>query len=804
MHRPFAVLLFVLPTLLTLLLMGGCSREPIPEEGGNAKTTAAPGKTKSGEASAEKKQRPAPVARTSWEGNWVLEFSQLNPQDGFVGFIPMALIRISRSKSGEWEPRLVQTSRFFPRLQIESARVSPETVSLVCAGNRGQFRFQASYEVQRKGATAEGNLALGGRIIPARFYPTGESTLQKFLQLQKHPHHDEFQQAARKFHEEHDPQPLQQFIQQHPDSPLAYYAIFILDPLTAFRKNLSDNGKKFPVIPGEEVRAHLQRLDTVMPHWGPRLHLASRLHFATNLSTYRVAPQLVLHILRELEAGRPKWPLNTQQKQEIALLKESAETEVACQQVLQKNEEKTQKAAEDKLRRFVERGYRYHPYVLYVLAESARKAGRTREALRRFAELAVLPQLANDLAADLRFRGKDTTDFPQQLRQRVESLWKEKEGDLRGLPAYLDEVYSKAVYAFLKDAPPLRPLQRAGRTVLCELVTSTECPDCVALDVAVGALGRTFSPKRVIVLRYHLAVPQPGPLATLDAQQKSRDYGVRRPPEILINGKAPRRQFPGTLATVPLLYWRGDARLLQRHQFSAPVIYGMLRRSVEGEMARPAEDCTLELSTTLKNQQLQITARIGRMKQPTADWRLRFALAEDHISYTGSNGIRRHEMVVRHLPEGVEGLPLKPEKDVYQTAVDLQRVRQRLLDYLVAFEEGGRAKFSIKPVDFRNLHLVGWLQNRKTGEVRCARSLPVMGTATYYPVLVGVGPVAAPRPRLQSRPAQSAAPQKSEGPAPGKSAPPKKKTRSAKSPKKQADDVLRPPPPPLPMFRKNR
>ena len=75
-----------------------------------------------------------------------------------------------------------------------------------------------------------------------------------------------------------------------------------------------------------------------------------------------------------------------------------------------------------------------------------------------------------------------------------------------------------------------RPSRTAGRkkktdrVVLVELFTGTQCPPCVATDVAFDALLKTYKPGQVALLQYHLHIPRPDPLTTADAEARGRRY----------------------------------------------------------------------------------------------------------------------------------------------------------------------------------------------------------------------------------------------------------------------------------------
>jgi hypothetical protein len=125
-----------------------------------------------------------------------------------------------------------------------------------------------------------------------------------------------------------------------------------------------------------------------------------------------------------------------------------------------------------------------------------------------------------------------------------------------------------------------------------------------------------------------------------------------------------------------------------------------------------------------------VTADADGSFPPNEPIRLRLALAEDRIFLRGSNGIREHEMVVRAMPGGPQGVEMKDGKLQYQGTVDLKSIRQQLNDQLIADEEKQKAKFASKPLELAHLRLVAFVQNDQSREVYQATMIPFPMPAT--------------------------------------------------------------------------
>src|SRR5262249_3224317 len=67
---------------------------------------------------------------------------------------------------------------------------------------------------------------------------------------------------------------------------------------------------------------------------------------------------------------------------------------------------------------------------------------------------------------------------------------------------------------------------KSERVVLVELFTGANCGPCVAADLAFDGLLRTFEPRDVVLLQYHLSIPSFDPLANADTERRSQYYRI--------------------------------------------------------------------------------------------------------------------------------------------------------------------------------------------------------------------------------------------------------------------------------------
>lgn len=98
------------------------------------------------------------------------------------------------------------------------------------------------------------------------------------------------------------------------------------------------------------------------------------------------------------------------------------------------------------------------------------------------------------------------------------------------------------------------------------------------------------------------------------------------------------------------------------------------------------------------------------------------------------NGVRVHHLIARTMPGGVAGIAPQDGKLAFQGTVDIGKFRKRIADYLELVEKESEETFDRKPLDFRRLVLVAWLQNDESAEVIQAAFIPVDGELTFEPL----------------------------------------------------------------------
>jgi hypothetical protein len=227
--------------------------------------------------------------------------------------------------------------------------------------------------------------------------------------------------------------------------------------------------------------------------------------------------------------------------------------------------------------------------------------------------------------------------------------------------------------------------------------------------VATTALEATYAESEVIVLRYHQHNPAPDPLANEASDERFSSYEAHGTPALYVNGKD----------------FSGAGGFMEQ----VPEVYRRLLNAVEPVLAE-ATDVKIELSASAKDGKVAISARAEGPDAFPKEVHLRLALAEDKVPFLAGNGIRSHEMVVRAMPGGPDGVPPKKGKLAYTGEVDLAKLKSQLAKHLAGIESQSGTQFSEKPLELKSLHLIAFLQNDDTEEVLQAAAIPVTGDLT--------------------------------------------------------------------------
>lgn len=295
-----------------------------------------------------------------------------------------------------------------------------------------------------------------------------------------------------------------------------------------------------------------------------------------------------------------------------------------------------------------------------------------------------------------------------EIRDSLERLYAKHYGSLAGLHEKLDAILLARPKPFdpgrFERNPP-----GGGRVVLAELFTGAECPPCVAADLAFDGIIDRYDRATVAVLEYHLNIPGPDPMTNPDSERRAEFYDVQGTPAAVIDGVGKR--FEGGRAN------------------AAAESFKALRTVIEPRLSGLPEATFSSLRLKREAGKISVSGEAGWTPAAARNYRklrLRIALVEDTVHYTGSNGIHFNRMVVRRMLGPANGILLSGEtgKAAFSESAGIPDLEAGLKDYLDGYEKEYAAqkdefRFREKPykIDAGLLRAVLFIQEDETKQV---------------------------------------------------------------------------------------
>jgi hypothetical protein len=306
---------------------------------------------------------------------------------------------------------------------------------------------------------------------------------------------------------------------------------------------------------------------------------------------------------------------------------------------------------------------------------------------------AQLATVLKVLATSLRSSGK--TAEALELLPRIEKIEEP-----------LDALFAKTAVPFATE--PFKGREgKSQRVAVVELFTGAYCPPCVAADIAFDAALKTFGPKDVLLLQYHLHIPQSDRLTNDDTQARYKYYqkSIRGVPTTFLNGKTTKAL--------------GGGKTQSQNSY----------KTLRGEVSEALEkDATAKLLLRVerKGEQLDIRAHVAELKEPGDTMKLRFVLLEELVRYPGGNGQRLHHHVVRAMPGGAEGFVLKNAEGKTSATVNLAELQKSLDAYMTTYNKGARPFVDDEyPLKLRHLKVAALIQDDDSKEILQAAQVDV-------------------------------------------------------------------------------
>lgn len=162
----------------------------------------------------------------------------------------------------------------------------------------------------------------------------------------------------------------------------------------------------------------------------------------------------------------------------------------------------------------------------------------------------------------------------------------------------------------------------------------------------------------------------------------------------------------------------------------SPRVFNNYKDEVEARPLKPPMAAFSDIKVKFEGQILTVSGQVNLAPENAGKAekaRLRIALVEDVVRYTGGNGVRFHNFVVRKLMGTPEGRPFeKPEtKTNFSESVNIATLGQSQKEYLAKYETETAGKLrpgfkfteKLDRVEPARLLVVAFLQDDQTKEI---------------------------------------------------------------------------------------
>jgi hypothetical protein len=255
----------------------------------------------------------------------------------------------------------------------------------------------------------------------------------------------------------------------------------------------------------------------------------------------------------------------------------------------------------------------------------------------------------------------------------------------------------------------------------------------VGASIAFEAALNKYRRNEYILLSYHVHIPLPDPMVNPATLARQQFYSVRSSPSYFVDGEG--SGGGGSADSAKTLFESRIDPMIAKHMDEAP--------EAAIELAAQAAKSTVKVKTT-----------VAKVAGTSDKLRLQIALVEGHVRYSGENGTRFHDMVVRAMaappagmkPEAGEtaagkpgtplpalGFALKPgQGGTFEYTFDLAKASADALAHLQDYETNTRkGEYSFRQkkheIDPGKLSVVAFVQDEATKKILQAVYVNVEG-----------------------------------------------------------------------------
>jgi thiol-disulfide isomerase/thioredoxin len=478
---------------------------------------------------------------------------------------------------------------------------------------------------------------------------------------------------------------LVKFIEEHPESPLAVNALYSMGSQLGPRE-----------VTREKVEQLFELSSQTLTLWGNRLKQYARLNTLVAVVNIYRYPDLFEEIRQSLvgEFPEPMWEQQTQ------FVLKTLEAELKNVEKVEQLRSSTEDSREEILAALnqAKQDDRFNFNFLRATAEALEELDEKKQALEWYLDFMAIPGFESFYLNQFQMFAREMSPTSEKL----ESVWVQLHENKDGLSDALEASYQKLLDYY--ETPELKIPEENGKSVLVELFTGTACPPCVAADLAFSKLHQELPSDRVVFLQYHVHSPAPDPLTGEGTSGRYHYYGAKGTPTTLVNG-----------------------RMLEGVAGPASLVTSSLLRLNDEIAEQLTIDSPLEISAEVKPGKSDLATFKASVKadELSERWRLNVVLAEEKVKFTGQNQVPIHTMVVRQVITPSQGESPQGDALSVEGTIDLKALTTTLNEGIAKVEKQYGAKLPEAPLDFKNLHLIVFVQDHRNQRVRQVISIPV-------------------------------------------------------------------------------
>ena len=225
----------------------------------------------------------------------------------------------------------------------------------------------------------------------------------------------------------------------------------------------------------------------------------------------------------------------------------------------------------------------------------------------------------------------------------MQDLFVKLRGPGADLESYLDGVYHKMLPNPITPTKWTATPARSTRLVVAEAFTGSACGPCVSESLAFQALLERYPEADVASLAYHVHIPGPDPMTTSWSTGRKNFYEVKGVPTFNVDGA--------------LVKLGGGPRV------NTEPVYADYVKAIDKALETPAR-ANVSVTAALRGEAIDVKAAMSQIAEDAKGLTLHVVLAERKLRFSGENGIRFHEMVVRSMAgKDGAGIPIADPTD---------------------------------------------------------------------------------------------------------------------------------------------